>query len=161
MPQATTCRDGPELERYGKVRLSTAGRLRSLGFALVPTLDRPHYDVVLPDLADATLDRLEIGFDRPVPNSSRIRYVFPMASWDLWLDYHRRDADGLTHGNVRNARAGLAMVRGQHVVVGNEDAHPAVAENIRLQDDGVVLVRVVPGTLDDNRSLLQAVPAPR
>jgi len=25
MPQATTCRDRPELERYGKVRLSTAG----------------------------------------------------------------------------------------------------------------------------------------
>jgi len=42
------CRDRPELQRYGKVRLTTAGRLRSLGFALVPTLDRPHYDVVLP-----------------------------------------------------------------------------------------------------------------
>ena len=43
----------------------------SLGFALVPTLDRPHYDVVLPDLADATLDRLELGFDRPIPNPAR------------------------------------------------------------------------------------------
>ena len=65
------CQDRPELQRYGKVRLTTAGRLRTLGFALVPTLDRPHYDVVLPDLADATLDRLELGFDRPIPNPAR------------------------------------------------------------------------------------------
>ncbi len=65
------CQDRPELQRYGKVRLTTAGRLRMLGFALVPTLDRPHYDVVLPDIADATLDRLELGFDRPIPNPAR------------------------------------------------------------------------------------------
>ena len=65
------CGDRPELQRYGKVRSSTVGRLRSLGFALVPTLDRPHYDVVLPDLDDATLDRLEVGFDLPIPNPAR------------------------------------------------------------------------------------------
>jgi hypothetical protein len=29
------CRDRPELQRYGKIRLTTAGGLRSLGFALV------------------------------------------------------------------------------------------------------------------------------
>jgi hypothetical protein len=65
---ATFCRDRSELQRYGEVRLSTVGRLRSLGFALIPTLDRPHFDVVLPDLDDATLDRLELGFDEPIPN---------------------------------------------------------------------------------------------
>ena len=84
-----------------------------------------------------------------------------MASWDLWIDYHRRDADGLTHGNVRNARAGLALAPGLRVVVGNDEADPAVAEVVRLEDNGVVLVRVLPGTIDDNRSLLQALPAPR
>jgi len=65
------CRDLPELQRYGKVRLSTVGRLRSLGFALIPTFDRPHFDVVLPDLTDGTLDRLELGFDRPIANPGR------------------------------------------------------------------------------------------
>ena len=65
------CRDLPELQRYGKVRLSTVGRLRSLGFALIPTFDRPHFDVVLPDLTDGTLDRLELGFDRPIANLGR------------------------------------------------------------------------------------------
>ena len=65
------CRERPELQRYGKVRLSTVGRLRSLGFALIPTLDRPHFDIVLPDLDGATLDRLEVGFDLPIPNPGR------------------------------------------------------------------------------------------
>jgi len=82
------------------------------------------------------------------------RYVFPMAPWDLWLDYHRRDADGLTHGNARNARPGVTLTAGAHIIVGNEEADPAVAEVVRIDDDGVVLLRVVPGTVEDNRTLL-------
>ena len=68
-----------------------------------------------------------------------------MASWDLWIDYHRRDADGLTHGNVRNAQDGVTLTPGMYIVVGNDEAEPAVAEVVRLDDDGVVLVRVLPG----------------
>jgi hypothetical protein len=83
-----------------------------------------------------------------------------MSSWDLWLDYHRRDADGLTHGNVRNARSGLAVTPGRYVVVGNEEAESAVGEIVRVEDDGVVLVRVLPGSVDDNRTLLDSVPSP-
>jgi hypothetical protein len=67
------CRSVPDLERYGKIRLSTVGRLRALGFALIPTLDYPHFDVVLPDVELATLERLELGFDSPVPNPGRER----------------------------------------------------------------------------------------
>ncbi|MHB1987002.1 MAG: hypothetical protein ACYCSF_03310 [Acidimicrobiales bacterium] len=62
----------PELgpDRYRQVRTSTVGRLRSAGFPLVPTQDHPHYDVVLPDLADPTLERLQTCFDPAVPNPS-------------------------------------------------------------------------------------------
>jgi hypothetical protein len=60
------CSVDPRISRYGKVRLSTVGRLRALGFALLPTLARPHYDVVLPDLVDETLGRLELAFDVPI-----------------------------------------------------------------------------------------------
>jgi hypothetical protein len=67
------CRAVPDLERYGKIRLSTVGRLRTLGFALIPTLDYPHFDVVLPDVEPTTLERLELGFDPPVPNPVRER----------------------------------------------------------------------------------------
>jgi hypothetical protein len=63
-----------------------------------------------------------------------------MSSWDLWLDYHRRDADGLTHGNVRNAHPDVTLEPGRHVLVGNEEADPAVAAVVRIADNGVVLV---------------------
>ncbi len=66
-PVEKLCASDRRIARYGKVRLSTVGRLRELGFALLPTLDRPHYDVVLPDLEDATLDRLELAFDQAIP----------------------------------------------------------------------------------------------
>lgn len=36
-----------------------------------PTLARPHFDVLLPDLADGTLDRLELAFDQPIRNPAR------------------------------------------------------------------------------------------
>jgi hypothetical protein len=68
---AELCSSDSRIFRYGKVRLSTVGRLRALGFALLPTLTRPHYDVVLPDLDDETLDRLELGFDFPIPRPIR------------------------------------------------------------------------------------------
>jgi len=77
-----------------------------------------------------------------------------MAPWDLWLDYHRRDADGLTHGNTRNVRPGATLAPCGHIIVGNEEADSAVAEVVRIDDDGVVLLRVLPGTVEDNRTLL-------
>ncbi len=60
------CQKDRRISRYGKVRFSTVGRLRSLGFAFLPTLTRPHYDIVLPDISDDTLDRLELAFDLTV-----------------------------------------------------------------------------------------------
>lgn len=71
VPVEELCAMEPYVARYGKVRLTTVGRLRHAGFALLPTLDRPHYDVVLPDISDATLDRLEESFDPPIPNPAR------------------------------------------------------------------------------------------
>lgn len=65
------CAREPYLARYGQIRLSSVGRLRSGGFALLPTLGRPHYDVVLPDIADRTLQRLDACFDAPIPNPGR------------------------------------------------------------------------------------------
>jgi hypothetical protein len=65
--------------------------------------------------------------------------------WQLWIDYHRTDADGLTHGNTRNAAPGTKLVVGEHIVVGNEEADPAVAEVVQVGPDGLVLVRVFPG----------------
>lgn len=84
-------------------------------------------------------------------------YPDPM-EWDLWIDYHRQDEDGLTHASVQDATPGVTLSPGAHVVVGNEEADPAVAEVVSIDDDGVVLVRVLPGPAEDH---LHLVPGPR
>lgn len=67
-----TCRTSPRIgDLYGKIRLSTAGRLRGAGFVLLATFDRPHYDVALPEVSDAVIDRLDRCFDAAIPNPGR------------------------------------------------------------------------------------------
>jgi hypothetical protein len=56
---------------YRRVRLSTFGRVREAGFALLATFDHPHFALVLPDLSELTLARLDRCFDRPIPNPGR------------------------------------------------------------------------------------------
>ena len=74
---------------------------------------------------------------------------------DLWVDYHRTDGAGLTHTNVRNARSGVTLVVGDFVVVGNEEADPAVAEVVMVDADGTVLVRVLAGHVGDHLHLVR------
>lgn len=61
------CR-GERVSGYRQIRLSTFGRLRGAGFALLATFDQPHFTVVLPDLSELTLTRLGSCFDDPIPN---------------------------------------------------------------------------------------------
>lgn len=71
-------------------------------------------------------------------------------AWDLWVDYHRTGGDGLTHTNLRNVRPGVALAPGVHVVVGSEEAEPAVAQVVTVKPGGVVLsapVRTAPDAL--------------
>lgn len=65
------CRASERLAAYRQVRLSTFGRLREAGFALLPTFDHPHFTLILPDLAELTLVRLDRSFDDPIPNPAR------------------------------------------------------------------------------------------
>ena len=58
------------VRRYRVVRLSTFGRVRE-HFPLLPTFDTPHFTLLLPDLAETTLARLDRCFDAPIPNPSR------------------------------------------------------------------------------------------
>lgn len=62
------CQRDVRVSRYGRVNLSTVSRLRRAGFALLPTLDAPHYSVVLPDLTPETLQRFRRCFDPAQPN---------------------------------------------------------------------------------------------
>ena len=70
----TTVQDACRSDRviaYRRVRLSTFGRVRAEGFALLATFDHPHFTLVLPDLSQLTLARLDRSFDGPIPNPAR------------------------------------------------------------------------------------------
>jgi hypothetical protein len=56
-------RRSERLAQYRQIRLSTFGRLRAAGFALLATFDRPHFTLVLPDLSEVTVARLERCLD--------------------------------------------------------------------------------------------------
>jgi hypothetical protein len=64
------CR-GDRIARYRRVRLSTFGRVREAGFALLATFDHPHFTLVLADLSELTLARLDRCFDEPIANPGR------------------------------------------------------------------------------------------
>jgi hypothetical protein len=66
------CGSLDELARYRQVRTSTVGAVRAAGFAFLATGDRPHFDIVLPDLDAATLVRLDGTFAAPAPNPGRV-----------------------------------------------------------------------------------------
>jgi len=68
---AEACRASRRLARYRQLRLSTFGRLRAGGFPLVATFDSPHFTLILPDLSEITLARLDRCFDGPIPNPGR------------------------------------------------------------------------------------------
>jgi hypothetical protein len=65
------CRMSERIAGYRQIRLSTFGRLRSSGFALLASFDAPHFTVVLADLSELTVVRLERCFDPPIPNPGR------------------------------------------------------------------------------------------
>lgn len=64
-------RTSERIARYRQIRLSTFGRTRSAGFALLATFDYPHFTLVLPDLSELTLTRLDRCFDPPIPTPGR------------------------------------------------------------------------------------------
>lgn len=76
--------------------------------------------------------------------------------WHLWVDYQRTDGSGLTHASAANAEPGISLAPGDFIVVGNEDADPAVAEIVEVKESGVVLLRVVPGPAEQHLHLVSS-----
>jgi hypothetical protein len=74
--------------------------------------------------------------------------------YDLWVDFQRMQDNGRLLARSRNARQGLTLVAGMHLVVGCEDAQPAVARILAVTADGSVELQVLPGPIEQNRGLL-------
>jgi len=77
-----------------------------------------------------------------------------VTGFDLWVDFQRMEDDGRLFARARNTRPGLTLVAGMHLVVGCEDAEPAVARVLAVTADGSVELQVLPGTVEQHRSLL-------
>ena len=66
---ADACRNSRRIgDLYARIRLSTVGRVRADGFVLLATFARPHFSVLLPDVSEPTLTRLDACFDPPIAN---------------------------------------------------------------------------------------------
>jgi hypothetical protein len=78
--------------------------------------------------------------------------------WDLWIDFQSGDDDGLTRANTRNLRPGLGLCVGDIIIVGNEDAESGVGEVMELGQNGVVMLRVFPGSVAENHFRLGGSP---
>jgi hypothetical protein len=82
------CRTSERLSRYGHVQLSSFGRLRSAGFALLATFEHPHFDVVLrtfrtspwPGCCGASTPRCPTRRARVAGNLVR-RWLRPRSTW--------------------------------------------------------------------------------
>ncbi|MFM8662958.1 MAG: hypothetical protein ACKODI_03820 [Acidimicrobiaceae bacterium] len=67
------------------------------------------------------------------------------ADWDLWVDFQRRDSNGLIHADVRHLRekhegyAPPALAVGVSLIVGNEDANSAISEVVEVLHDVIYL----------------------
>lgn len=155
------CR-GERVADYQQVRLSTFGRDRA-GFAVLATFDRPHFTLVLPDLSDLTLARLDRCFDEPIPNPGRAR---PVARWpqngghavaascDIAVDFMDMTNDRRLWARRADLRGGFEPVVGRYAVVGDDDADPKLARIVAIDPEGNLELEVLSGSVESHLDLL-------
>ena len=75
-------------------------------------------------------------------------------TWELWLDFHAQDADGLTSALLEHFRPGVTVEAGSYLLVGSDDSELAVARVVSVEPDGVVYTRVLPGPASEHLDML-------
>jgi len=162
---AEACATSERLAQYRQVRLSSFGRLRAAGFALLPTFARPHFSLVLPDLAELTVARLDRCFDPPIPKPGSAGVEVGLlcggamttdAEYDIWVDFMSMMDDRRIWTRMRDVRPGFVPIAGQYAVVGCEDAFPAVARIITVDIEQGIQLEVLKGEVAEHRHLLTA-----
>jgi hypothetical protein len=79
-------------------------------------------------------------------------------AWQMWVDFGRVYS-GLTYGHLDDVVPGTDLMAGRYLIVGDEDADPAVAQVVEIRDDGTVLLRVLPGHAEQHLALIGPQPA--
>lgn len=78
-------------------------------------------------------------------------------TYDIWVDFQRIQDDGRLLARARNARPGLTITADMYLLVGCEEAEPAVAQVAAVTADGSVELQVLPGAARDHSALLHGV----
>lgn len=74
--------------------------------------------------------------------------------FDIAVDFMDMTNDGRLWVRSSDARHGVEVVVGRHVVVGDDDADPKVARIVSLDADGNVELEVLPGSVESHADLL-------
>ena len=77
-----------------------------------------------------------------------------MDDHDIDVDFMDMTNDRRLWTRVEDARPGFVPVAGRHVIVGCEDATPAVAHILSVNAEGHIELEVLPGSVDSHRDLL-------
>lgn len=75
-------------------------------------------------------------------------------TYDLAVDFMDMTADRRVWTRLVDARPGFAPVAGGYVTVGSEDADPAVARILSVDDEGRIELEVLRGPVEAHRALL-------
>jgi len=77
-----------------------------------------------------------------------------MTDYDLDVDFMDMTNDRRLWTRLEDARPGYVPIAGHHVIIGCEDANPAVARILSVNAEGHIELEVLPGSVDSHRDLL-------
>ena len=77
-----------------------------------------------------------------------------MNDYDLAVDFMDMTNDRRLWTLLEDARPGFVPITGRHVIVGDQDAVPAVARIVSVNAEGHIELEVLPGSVDSHRDLL-------
>lgn len=77
-----------------------------------------------------------------------------MAEYDVAVDFMDMTNDRHLWALLEDTRPGFVPIAGRYVVVGCEDADPAVAKILLVDHEGHIQLEVLPGSVESHRDLL-------
>ncbi len=77
-----------------------------------------------------------------------------MTAVDLCVDFMAMRNDGRLWTRMKDARPGFVPIAGSYVVVGCEDADPAVAQIVFVDIERGIQLQVLDGGVEEHRHLL-------
>lgn len=73
---------------------------------------------------------------------------------ELWVDDHQEYEPGIVHAHLRHARVPIDPQPGDHLVVGDDEIEPALAEVLSRSETGELRLRMLPGPATKHPELL-------